>query len=347
MVRLVLAAAVSLALLAAPAARARTIVWSGQSWDVRPVGTGEPGPNAWSDSEANVHVDGADLVLSVAQGAGGAWTSAEVDGRRSLGYGTYRWVVASDLSGLDANEVLGMFTYGGDDPSNNELDLEASHWGNLAWASGSGTVWQDASAGLRRSRTFAYTARPPYVHQFTWEPGRVRYLVSDGAGATLLDWTLTEGIPRPSTEVPMINYWRFRNVPPAGPRSIRISSFGWTPPGPDQTPLPPPAGSPVTARPPGGATGCAVTARRTLRWRATARARLRLTVRRAAGRGRFVTVAARERALHPGSGRIGLARLIGRRRLRRAVYRVVATPVTRSTVIRCGRAGLRISAGAG
>ena len=256
-------------------------------------------------------------------------------------------MVASDLSGLDANDVLGMFTYGGGDPSNNEIDLEASHWGNLAWASGSGTVWQDASAGLRRSRTFAYTAAPPYVHQFTWEPGRVHYVVSDGAGATLLDWTLSEGVPRPSTEVPMINYWRFRNVAPAGPRSIRISSFGWTPPG--AAPLPPSAGSPSSARPPGSASsppGCAVTARKTLRWRATARARLRLSVRRAAHRGRFVTVGTRERALRPGSGRIGLARLVGKR-LRPARYRIVATPVTHSTVVRCGRAGLRVSANPG
>ena len=233
-------------------ARARTIVWSGQSWDVRPAGTGEPGPNAWSDSEANVHVDGADLVLSVVQGAGGAWTSAEVDGRRSLGYGTYRWVVASDLSGLDANEVLGMFTYGGDDPSNNELDLEASHWGNLAWASGSGTVWQDASAGLRRSRTFAYTARPPVrppVHLGAGAGALSRERRRGGHAARLdahrgRPQTLDRGADDQLLALPQRRPGRPAQHPhlelrldPAGRGGSAAAS----------------AGSPATARPPGGA----------------------------------------------------------------------------------------------
>ena len=61
----------------------------------------------------------------------------------------YRWVVNNDLSTLAANEVLGMFTY--DDaaaPSQNEIDIEPSHWGNLAWDDGSVTVWQDADRDI-------------------------------------------------------------------------------------------------------------------------------------------------------------------------------------------------------
>jgi hypothetical protein len=92
-------------------ASARTISWSGYTWDVRPPGFGGPGPNDWSDSEANVRVDGTDLVLSIVRDAAGRWTSAEVDNQQHFGYGTYRWVVASELSDLDRYEVLGMFTY--------------------------------------------------------------------------------------------------------------------------------------------------------------------------------------------------------------------------------------------
>lgn len=229
--------------------QARTISWSGYTWGVRPAGTSQgPGPNDWSDSTANVRVQGSDLLLSIAQDPSGNWTSSEISNKRHLGYGTYRWVVASDLSALDANDVLGMFTYGGPEPSNNEIDIEASHWGNMSAPSGSATVWQDAAAGLSETRTFRYSNRPPYVNQLTWSPGRIHFVVTDGAGATLLAWTVSKGVPRPSTEVPLINYWRFNDVAPSGVRTMRVSSFAWAPPG-QRLPVSRPSRRPVLRRP--------------------------------------------------------------------------------------------------
>ncbi len=220
---------------------ARTISWSGYNWDVRPPGPAEePGPNDWSDSTANVQVQGADLLLSIVKDSSGQWTSSEVDNEQHLGYGTYRWVVATDLSALDASDVLGMFTYGGSDPSNNEIDIEPSHWGNMSRPTGSATVWQNANANGSEERDFSYSSHPPYVNQFTWSPGRIDYLITDATGATLLAWTVTSGVPTPSTEVPVINYWRFNNVAPAGVRTIRISSFAWAPLGQTLPPLPNP-----------------------------------------------------------------------------------------------------------
>lgn len=232
---------------------ARTISWSGYNWDVRPAGTAQgPGPNDWSDSTDNVQVQGTDLLLSIVKDASGNWTSSEVDNQQHLGYGTYRWVVDSDLSALDANEVLGMFTYGGSGPSNNEIDIEPSHWGNLSWPTGSVTVWQNAGANLSEGRDFNYSSHPPYVNQFTWLPGRIDYLITDATGATLLAWTVTSGVPTPSSEVPVINYWRFNNVPPAGVRTMRISSFAWAPPGQSLPPVTNPPGntSPPSPSPP-------------------------------------------------------------------------------------------------
>ena len=207
----------------------RTISWSGYHWNVRAPGWGGPGPNHWSDSRANVRTSGSDLLLSVAKDSSGRWTSAEVDNQRNLGYGTYRWVVASDLSNLDAYQVLGMFTFGGSGPSITEIDLEPSHWGNLAWPNGSAAVWQNATTRAHESRIFNYSNHPPYVNQFTWSPGKVVYRVTDATGATLFDWTVTAGVPRPAAEVPIINWWRFHNAPPAGVSTVRISSFSWTP----------------------------------------------------------------------------------------------------------------------
>ncbi len=338
---------------------ARSISWSGYTWDVRPGGFGEPGPNQWSDSDANVRVDGSDLVLSIVQDSSGRWTSAEVDNQQHLGYGTYRWVVQSDLSALDANEVLGMFTYGGTSPSNNEIDFEPSHWGHLAWPTGSATVWQDASAGLNQSKTFDYTSKPPYVHQFTWMPGAITYLVTDAAGATLFSWTVTSGVPTPSSEVPIVNYWRFANAPPAAARSMRLSSFTWLAPGHEQdVPSATSASSgPGTTPASLARSGCTiaavgdrdgvgaaastlriglsrtrfpVTGRRagaSLVWTASDDAALRLVVQRRV-RGRFAAVGSLKRSVHAGAGRIRFTGRVAGRRLRPGAYRLVVEPAT-------------------
>jgi hypothetical protein len=205
----------------------RTVSWSGYSWFVRHQGRANPGWNRWSDSGANVRVSGTDLLLSVVKDKSGAWTSAEIDNQKPLGYGTYRWVVASDLSTADPSQVLGMFTYGGS--SVDEIDMEASRWGNPLWASGSAVVWQDVRTHTREYEAFNYSAYPPYVHQFTWSPGRISFLITDATGAVLLDWTVTSGVPTPAGQIPIINFWRFHNVAPAGLTTVRLSSFSWTP----------------------------------------------------------------------------------------------------------------------
>jgi hypothetical protein len=342
---------------------ARTISWSGYTWNVRPGGFGSPGPNQWSDSTANVRVDGSDLLLSIVRDGSGRWTSVEVDNQQHLGYGTYRWIVASDLSALDANEVLGMFTYGGSSASNNEIDIEPSHWGNLAWPRGSATMWQEAGGGHNVSKTFEYSSRPPYVNQFTWEQGKVTYRVTDVTGATLFDWTVTSGVPTPSSEVPMINYWRFENAPPPGVRNMRISSFMWIPLGGETQP--PRLRSPDTSSaggvtnqadesgPAGQRGACvrlamsprrfAVTGRQhgaTLRWSASRRATLRFVVERAARGQRFARVGTLAHVVRKGAGRTRFTGRLGGHRLRAGSYRLV---IARGARVRCARRPLRFT----
>jgi hypothetical protein len=334
--------ALAVLLWTAEPAAARTISWAGHTWDVRPPGFGTPGPNHWSDSEANVEVDGTDLVLAVVKDASGHWTSAEVSNRAHLGYGTYRWVVETRLSDLDSHEVLGMFTYGGSSPSNNEIDIEPSHWGNTAWPTGSATVWQDSLAGRNATRTFEYSDRPPYVNQFTWAPGSVRYLIRDAAGTTLLDWTLTSGVPVPSSEVPTINYWRFENDPPALERRMRLSSFAWAPLGREAelpAPTPPTPGSPAAPAHDAGDSArlrLAIGPRRfaagrrgrgaTISWRATGAAALRLAVQRRTGKGPPVELGVLRRSVDAGSGRMRFRGSVGGRRLRPGRYWLSPVP---------------------
>jgi hypothetical protein len=217
----------------------KSINWSGYTWNVRAPGTGGPGPNYWSDSLQNVDVVNGELLLAFAKnGPSGEWSSVELDCAKSLGYGTYRWVVNSRLDTLDAHTVLGMFTYDGSaGPSHNEIDIEPSHWGNMAWDNGSVTLWQNADTGANQSKTFNYTANAPYVNQFTWEPGKIRWLITDATGKVLLDLTTTTGVPVHKNEVPIINLWRFNNVAPADVIRVRMGSFTFTPLG--QPPTPP------------------------------------------------------------------------------------------------------------
>ena len=67
-------------------------------------------------------------------------------------------------------------------------------------------MWQNAELGLSEQRSFGYSDRPPYVNRFTWSPGSIRFLVSDATGTTPFRWTISEVVPVPSTEVPVINY---------------------------------------------------------------------------------------------------------------------------------------------
>jgi hypothetical protein len=117
-----------------------------------------------------------------------------------------------------------MFTFGA-----TEVDMEQSQWGNPLAPDGSAVVWQDTSTRARQYNSFRYSNHPPYVHQFTWSAGKVSFLITDATEAVLLDWTITSGVPAPSSEVPIVNYWRFHNVRPGGVTTVRIASFTWTP----------------------------------------------------------------------------------------------------------------------
>src|SRR6185503_3577849 len=87
------------------------VTWSGGQWQVKTSNASVgPGPNIFS--KANVGVDpGGFLHLRIAKDAQGRWTTAEVIGPSSLGYGTYTFTIATPLDALDPNVVLGLFTW--------------------------------------------------------------------------------------------------------------------------------------------------------------------------------------------------------------------------------------------
>lgn len=88
-----------------------TLRFSGYTWwvkeSVEPVG---PGPNLFGSDQRNVAVDRQGRLHLRVTYTNGKWVCAEVVNRISLGYGTYRFYLQTDVTGFDPNVVLGLFT---------------------------------------------------------------------------------------------------------------------------------------------------------------------------------------------------------------------------------------------
>ena len=215
----------------AAAASVRTINFSGIAWTVK-ASNGElwgPGPNNFSDAQGNVWVDEQGRLHLKISYENGAWKCAEVIAQKSFGHGTYRFTIDSDVASLDANVVLGLFTWN-DDPAFNhrEIDIEFSRWGNPLDPTNAQFTVQPytASANLQR-----WTLNPGYgqtTHSFRWTKNSIGF-ESLFAGNRLESWNYSRraGIPRPGGENPRINLWLFQGQPPLNglPVEVIISKF--------------------------------------------------------------------------------------------------------------------------
>ena len=112
--------------------RRKTLMFDGYQWEIRdtplnPGGTPndyDPA-NAWTDNRGFLHLR---IRSAPATPAKAKWTSAEVNLNRSLGYGSYRFVVR-DTSHLDSSIVFAMFTSDELGPYR-QMDIEISRWGD-------------------------------------------------------------------------------------------------------------------------------------------------------------------------------------------------------------------------
>ena len=191
----------------------KTLQFSGYEWQVRSVRSTRGGrnnnydnANAWTDANGFLH-------LRIAQNSG-EWSCAEVKLSRSLGYGTYRFVVR-DVSHLEPAAVLSLFTWDEADAGQNhrELNIELARWGDAA------------------SKNAQYVVQPYYVpanvvrfnvpagvltHSFRWEPGRiafktVRGSVADGPNP-IAQHVFTSGVPSPGGESIHLDLFIFGNA---------------------------------------------------------------------------------------------------------------------------------------
>lgn len=199
------------------------IHFSGYDWTVRAADSdrgGEPNgydpANAWTDEKGYLH-------LRMSQ-RNGRWSCAEVSLSRSLGYGTYRFVV-EDSAHLDPSAVLGIFTW--DDSRSegfrNELDIELSRWGNPDGKNGQYVI-QPFYAPENLSRFVVPTG--VLVHQFRWQPGSVTFKTfrgrADSGANPVNEHVFILGIPKPANETLHIDLYDFHHAESGSQRPVEV-----------------------------------------------------------------------------------------------------------------------------
>jgi len=188
----------------------KKIEFSGYEWVVRqtpgnPAGTPNryDGANAWVDRDGLLH-------LRVEKQADG-WTSAEASLFRSLGYGSYRFVVR-DISHLDPTVVFAISSWDGSGPYR-EMDIEIGRWGEAAGKNAQ-YVLQPYYVPANVVRFLAPPGRLTY--SFDWEPGRAAFRTVRGGGdepkaPVVASHVFTSGVPLTGSETLHLNLYVFGN----------------------------------------------------------------------------------------------------------------------------------------
>jgi hypothetical protein len=193
-----------------PPSVSKTLSFSGYEWRVRDAPSDRGGWNIYSPNNAWTDAHGA-LHLRIAK-VSGQWTCAEVSLTRSLGYGTYSFVV-QDTSHLEPAAVFSIFTwdYGGQDQNYREVDIEVSRWGDPTTKNAQYVV-QPFYVPENVDR---FTAPPGVLtYSFRWEPGRVLFRTvrgfQSGTKGLVAEHPFTSGVPSHGIETVRIDLYVHR-----------------------------------------------------------------------------------------------------------------------------------------
>ena len=194
-----------------PATPLKVIRFSGYDWIVHSGVTDRGGElnaydpaNAWTDEKGFLHLRMGERD--------GLWSCAEVSLTRSLGYGTYKFIV-QDSAHLEPSGVLGMFTIDERRGAETrlELDIELSQWGKPG------------------NKNAQYVVQPYYIpqnivrfsvpsglftHILRWEPDLASFKTVQGsavgAGSNgISEHTFTSGIPTAAAETVHVDLYDF------------------------------------------------------------------------------------------------------------------------------------------
>jgi hypothetical protein len=202
----------------------KEIHFSGYDWRVRNAASDRGGqPNSYDPS--NVWTDKNGYLHLRMEERDGVWTCAEVSLTRSLGFGSYIFVV-QNIGHLGPSAALGLYT--NDDFRTNdtpgELDIELSRW------------------GITDSKNAQYAVQPFYVpenvfrfmapagvltHILRWEPGRASFKTIRGSvmgpgAATISEHTFTSGIPAPAQETAHMGLYTYRDSKSSSQQPVEV-----------------------------------------------------------------------------------------------------------------------------
>jgi hypothetical protein len=208
------------------------VTWSGQVWSIKTSRSAVgPGPNVFDKANVAVDASGA-LHLRIQRDAAGAWTSAEIIGPQSYGYGTYRFTLVSRVDALDPNAVLGLFTWSDRAPyAHREVDIEFARWGDAADVTNAQYVVQPYTSTNHLAR-FTQPAAATSSHEFTWRAGSITWRSTDATGAPIATYAYAgSDVPKPGDERVRLNLWLFGGAAPVGgaPVEVVVSSFVFVP----------------------------------------------------------------------------------------------------------------------
>jgi hypothetical protein len=186
---------------------ASTIQFSGYGWTVRTAGSDRGGAprfydsdNAWTDAKGFLH-------LRMEQ-RDGEWHCAEVALNRSLGYGTYRFVV-NDVSHIGDAAVVELFTFSDDslDENRNEIDVDLSRWGNPDRENSQFVIQPYFVA----QNEYRFNAPPgKLTYSFRWQSDSAKFMATRGEGAaTVSEHMFTSGIPRDTGQTAHIDLFDY------------------------------------------------------------------------------------------------------------------------------------------
>jgi hypothetical protein len=215
-----------------PAIVDKKIHFSGYDWMVRTAGSDRGGvPNAYDPENARLDEKGF-LHLRM-QDRNGIWTCGEVNLTRSLGYGTYKFVV-QDTTHLPPSAVVGLFTWdlNGAQDFRNEIDVELSQWGYPNTKNAQYVIQPFYNpANVYRFMTPAGAV----AYSFRWEPGKVSFKAVQAArgeaGRVVSQHVFTSGIPVPASEDVHLNIYDFNHGknPTQQPSEVVIEKFEFLP----------------------------------------------------------------------------------------------------------------------
>ena len=187
-----------------PPPEPKLVHFSGYDWMIR-SSPNDRGGDLYDYEPSNVWVDDQGYLHLLMGQEGGRWHCAAVSLTRSLGYGTYRFVI-SDSAHLPPSAILALFTQ--DAEGGADMDIELGRWGKV------------------QNRNADYVIQPYYIpqnvvhfevpagpmtHVLRWEPGSATFKsfagVSTAPRGPVMDHVFKSGVPVPARETLHIDFY--------------------------------------------------------------------------------------------------------------------------------------------